>query len=382
MMSVTVAMSIDYSLFLLTRFREEIEKQTKRRKLNDIDTTFAIRQMTRWSGKVVAFSGFILSITYIGLVAYPMTMLQTVGLGASIAVLCTILINLTCTPALLLMFPNFFKVLGCRFPRPCERALGRLGIRFPSDYALPLDEAYGYVVENDQNGMIDSEQSLAMGSRTMSSEQPLIVSSFHSLNLTKSSEDGEGKKCNCFPAKQIYPFRLTHQEKKNWCNRCWYECGSYSTICPYSLIIVLVVYALISPIGWRVIELRKQLDDTLVFPRNSDYLQTYKEIKQSFSAGMLAPWYVIIPDPLYNEPGDANESVHSWRYAHDTGVIMSRLYHELAISNYNMSSSVGISVYKNKTFTDKDSYDYITRSSAYKSFSANYISPDNSSFND
>ncbi|ETO03816.1 hypothetical protein RFI_33586, partial [Reticulomyxa filosa] len=117
MMSVTVAMSIDYSLFLLTRFREEVEKQiSKGVRPKDVDTLYAVRQVTRWSGKVVAFSGFILSITYVGLIAYPMTMLQSVGMGTSIAVLCTILINLTLTPAILLSFPDFFKILGCRLP--------------------------------------------------------------------------------------------------------------------------------------------------------------------------------------------------------------------------------------------------------------------------
>merc|ERR1712228_731087 len=72
----------------------------------------AIRQTTRWSGKVIALSGCILSLTYFGLIFYPMEVLQSIGLGAGLAIVCTILVNLTLTPALMLIFPYFFSQFG------------------------------------------------------------------------------------------------------------------------------------------------------------------------------------------------------------------------------------------------------------------------------
>merc|ERR1719499_2812083 len=72
----------------------------------------AVRQTARWSGKVIALSGIILSLTYFGLIFYPMEILQSVGLGAGLAIVCTILVNLTLTPALLLLFPYFFSQFG------------------------------------------------------------------------------------------------------------------------------------------------------------------------------------------------------------------------------------------------------------------------------
>merc|ERR1719464_1421809 len=72
----------------------------------------AVRQTVRWSGKVIALSGTILSLTYFGLCFYPMEGLQSVGLGAGLAIVCTILVNLTLTPALLLLFPYFFSQFG------------------------------------------------------------------------------------------------------------------------------------------------------------------------------------------------------------------------------------------------------------------------------
>ena len=78
-----------------------------------LETEKAAHEMTRWSGKVVALSGAILSLTYLCLVFYPMEMLQSVGLGASVAIVCTILVNLTLTPALMMAFPKFFTEFGC-----------------------------------------------------------------------------------------------------------------------------------------------------------------------------------------------------------------------------------------------------------------------------
>ncbi|ETO19442.1 hypothetical protein RFI_17788 [Reticulomyxa filosa] len=341
MMSVTVAMSIDYSLFLLTRFREEIEKQIKHgRTVDNVDVTAAIRQVTRWSGKVVAFSGFILSITYVGLVFYPMVMLQSVGLGASIAVMCTILINLTCTPALLLMFPDFFKVLGCQLPVYLQRLLARLGIKLPSQSAK-----YDKFINEEDNFEGPERNLIAQASINAPSNQPVDAS--HSLNIRTEDEISAYRKKPTPDA--IHPFTITEEERANPCNRCWYECGSYSTLWPYSLIIIFVVYALIAPVGWRIVELRKQLEDTLIFPRNSEYLDTYEEVKQDFSAGALAPWYIIIPDPNFS-PSNASRNVRSWVYIHDTGMIMTNLFHQLAISNYNMTTSIGISAFKDKNF--------------------------------
>merc|ERR1719361_1175943 len=127
MMSVTIAMSIDYSLFLLSRYREEIERNGEsgmsKEQMIEVSRD-AIRQTTRWSGKVIALSGTILSLTYFGLLFYPMEVLQSVGLGAGLAIVCTILVNLTLTPALMLIFPYFFSQFGwagCPCARFCKK---------------------------------------------------------------------------------------------------------------------------------------------------------------------------------------------------------------------------------------------------------------------
>lgn len=110
MMSLSIAMSIDYSLFLLTRYREEII--AGRTPLN------AVRLMTFHSGKIVLASGSTLAITFLGLVFFPTDFLRTIGIGAAISLLCTMAVNLSLTPCMLLLFPKFFGEFGCGF---CKR---------------------------------------------------------------------------------------------------------------------------------------------------------------------------------------------------------------------------------------------------------------------
>ncbi|MCG3227308.1 MAG: MMPL family transporter [Candidatus Heimdallarchaeota archaeon] len=101
MMSLVIALSIDYSLFLLTRYREEI--------INQKPNSEAVLLMNKNAGHTVSVSGITLAITYLGLAFFPLQLLSTVGIGAAIAIIFTLLVNLTLTPALLLTFNKFFS---------------------------------------------------------------------------------------------------------------------------------------------------------------------------------------------------------------------------------------------------------------------------------
>ena len=54
-------------------------------------------------------------MAFLGLVFFPTTLLSSVGLGSACAVLATVLVNLSLTPSLILLFPKFFGNIkdGC-----------------------------------------------------------------------------------------------------------------------------------------------------------------------------------------------------------------------------------------------------------------------------
>lgn len=90
MMSITLGMGIDYTLFLLSRYLEDTSDQHD-----------AIRHMLQHGGHVLLLSGSTLMCTFLGLCFLPLAMLKSVGIGAAVAIACALLVNLTVVPALL-----------------------------------------------------------------------------------------------------------------------------------------------------------------------------------------------------------------------------------------------------------------------------------------
>ncbi|MHA1414887.1 MAG: MMPL family transporter [Candidatus Heimdallarchaeaceae archaeon] len=99
-MSLVIAISIDYSLFLLTRYREEVEKGK--------DNFTAVSLMNEHSGHTILVSGLTLAVCFLGLMFFPVNAIASLGLSAGITVVVTLVTNLTFTPAALLTFGKFF----------------------------------------------------------------------------------------------------------------------------------------------------------------------------------------------------------------------------------------------------------------------------------
>ena len=94
MMSLTLGMGIDYTMFLISRFLEE--------KCSDGYRPKAIQEMIAGSGRVILVSGVSLSVTFFGVVWLPLGILKSVGIGAAVAILSSLGVNLILVPSLLL----------------------------------------------------------------------------------------------------------------------------------------------------------------------------------------------------------------------------------------------------------------------------------------
>ena len=88
-----LALAIDYSLFLVSRFREELAKGR--------DAGQAVERAVATSGKAVAFSGTAVAIGLAGLLLLKAPALGSIGLGGAIVVLCSVVYALTFLPATL-----------------------------------------------------------------------------------------------------------------------------------------------------------------------------------------------------------------------------------------------------------------------------------------
>jgi RND superfamily putative drug exporter len=90
---IGLGVAIDYSLFVTSRFREELDRKRSR------EDALAIAMAT--SGRAVTFSGITVAIGLSGMLFYEGTFLPSMGLSGAIVVASAVLYGLTFLPALL-----------------------------------------------------------------------------------------------------------------------------------------------------------------------------------------------------------------------------------------------------------------------------------------
>ncbi|MDR6555361.1 MMPL family transporter [Paenibacillus qinlingensis] len=92
---VGLALSIDFALMMVSRFREEIHQ-------NDVGTAILITMTT--AGRAVLFSALSVGLGLMGILFIPLPMFATVALGAMIVVAVSVSLTLTLVPALLTLW--------------------------------------------------------------------------------------------------------------------------------------------------------------------------------------------------------------------------------------------------------------------------------------
>jgi RND superfamily putative drug exporter len=109
-----LGLGVDYSLFMVSRFREEIGHG------RSIPDAVAITVAT--AGRAVAFSGLTVSIGLFGLTFFRINMLHSVGLGGILVVLLAVLAALTLLPAMLAILGLRVNAFPVRVPRLWRRS--------------------------------------------------------------------------------------------------------------------------------------------------------------------------------------------------------------------------------------------------------------------
>eukprot|EP01012_Entosiphon_sulcatum_P031743 TRINITY_DN4044_c0_g1_i1.p1 TRINITY_DN4044_c0_g1~~TRINITY_DN4044_c0_g1_i1.p1 ORF type:complete len:861 (+),score=132.30 TRINITY_DN4044_c0_g1_i1:30-2585(+) len=112
MMSITIALSIDYALFLLSRFMEESKQNA--------DNDYCVRMALHRSGETILVSGATIAIAFLGMTFFPVETLRVLGLGSFVSVCATMISNLSIIPALLFLAGTFFR-RACPCLEPWER---------------------------------------------------------------------------------------------------------------------------------------------------------------------------------------------------------------------------------------------------------------------
>jgi uncharacterized membrane protein YdfJ with MMPL/SSD domain len=104
-----LGLAIDYSLFVVSRFREELVR-------HDNDVSLALSRTMQTAGRTVVFSGLTVMISLMSLVIFPQMLMKSLGWGGSAAVLVAMVATVTVLPAAL-------ALLGPRVNRLSVKAL-------------------------------------------------------------------------------------------------------------------------------------------------------------------------------------------------------------------------------------------------------------------
>jgi uncharacterized membrane protein YdfJ with MMPL/SSD domain len=135
-----LGLSIDYSLFIVSRYREEIAKSGPGLE--------AMRRTMATAGRTVLFSALTVAGAIASLLVFPQRFLYSMGIGGSLVALIAAAVALIVLPAILALLgtrvnalaPRFLRGRAERDARPAEHGfwfrLSRLVMRFPGRIAL------------------------------------------------------------------------------------------------------------------------------------------------------------------------------------------------------------------------------------------------------
>jgi uncharacterized membrane protein YdfJ with MMPL/SSD domain len=116
-----LGMAIDYALFVVSRFREELAAGHP--------TPVAIANMMQTAGRTVVVSGLTVALALSSLLLFPMDFLKSMGYGGMAAVLVAMLAALTALPALLAVLGHRINAVRIPLPRLRRRSFPEGGSR-------------------------------------------------------------------------------------------------------------------------------------------------------------------------------------------------------------------------------------------------------------
>jgi len=146
-----LGLAIDYGLFMVGRFREELGRQAS--------VADAVARTVATAGRTVAVSGITVAVALASLLLFPEVFLRSMGYGGVATVLVDMLAALTVMPALLAVLGHRVNALRVRRParqslgRPARQSLGRSGGLLVGRSGGPLvGRSGGPSVELDESG--------------------------------------------------------------------------------------------------------------------------------------------------------------------------------------------------------------------------------------
>lgn len=255
MMCILVAMGMDYSLFILTRFKEELRAarksleqdpaaaRTPTSRRPKVDMESVISKTMQTAGFMVLASGCLLLITISMLTLFPISFIRSIGVAAFFALGNTMLVNLTLPPAILASYPDFFSA-----------------------------------IEDDVEPTEDDGDGLAPPSR-------------------RRSLSGKGLLATAASAKSTLENALKTSKPGRVYSAAWIRVAQTVTTWPGNALAIAASVVLVVCVGSYAVDLQTSNDLTMLIPRGTQAGDAYTRLRFHFGAGTVAP-YMVMMEPV------------------------------------------------------------------------------------
>ncbi|GBG26704.1 MmpL efflux pump, putative [Hondaea fermentalgiana] len=258
---ITLALSVDYNLFLLGRFKTEIQQGTS--------VPMAVYVSMHRAGHVVFMSGVTIFLVMLGFVIIPTPTIRMDGIALSTGIACCIAVNLTMTPAMLYMFPAFFS----RFGIDCR----------PGKNIAPDDAAHEHYVN-----MGVGEAPPIRGHETTAGTMLATASPRRSIpNSPRTPTSQADRERQARALEGVHPMYRGLRFKITRFVVQW----------PYNLIVMLALYALVVPLAVQILRIDLNQSILHLLPRESSSTSRLRRMYEDFPGGTFAPYYVLMTVP-------------------------------------------------------------------------------------
>lgn len=340
MITLTFGLSIDYSLFLLSRALSELkyyhslvgEELISNEELRHR----AIATMIRQIGHIIMTSGITLMSTFLGLLLFPIHSLQSVSIGASICIIMCMVVNLTVVPALLCSdfgawimdlsmniasksSPSTFlnsgkiSVLVQRVKKRAQiisKDLTKKWRRIESSPNLDQGEEnqglHEYTSFRDvlHEPMDDS----SLGFQDHSMDQPGSPNSIRGPQMGDSWLSEASAQVE-IPGQEV-PFAnevVQHCYDTIDTSSVWFRLGRFLAKPRKSGFLLLFIVCTLFPVSIKIRDLRTSISIEYMIPTKAPSFSTFLELQNIFGKGALAPYRLIVRSVTSNARVDTSD---------------------------------------------------------------------------
>lgn len=269
--STLMALTFDYSLFLLVRFQEELALGA--------GLMQAVSASIRRSGHVILGSGLTLCYCSLAVQQLPLEESHSLSIGILMAILCAMSVNMFVTPVVLLAFPEFLSFGALR--GDCMR-------KENTEEVKHNENASGTIVmaAASRLGVLRQESSRTYDFESNDDENVYISSSDEDQEVGQSlSSRTEGK---------LRRRALAQQNVSSFWQ--WWSRVCTTSQCSFCVVGIVIIACIMALTGSTAIHLnltQVTMDFALLGPEGSQTLETLDRIGQDFSKGIMGPTTVM-----------------------------------------------------------------------------------------